>query len=378
LVRQIAKGISVAPKKIAFLVSHSSPGGVQELWANLAEGFAARGYRTDLLALYPAGDEPTDPAARLPWRYIRSSRPRGLLGLLQFLWFFIRFFRNERPDVVITAMPAANVLAPLAARLAASSAAIIITHHSPVETQSRLLNMVDAATGSLGTVRYVVSVSEAVSRSLDSKPAAYRSKRRTIHNALPPKVEATLLELAAHRRRLPTSRQAVALGRLAEQKNYPLLLRAAAHMPDVTINIIGEGPDRELLQALASELGVEARVNFLGHQPRRAALERLAGGDVFVQVSLFEGHSLALIEAAKLGLPLVVSNVPVQVEGITASDGSACGLVVSLDDHEGVARAILSLLDDAEAYEAWTLRSLQLARESSFDAMVGAYQRLLG
>jgi glycosyltransferase involved in cell wall biosynthesis len=239
-----------------------------------------------------------------------------------------------------------------------------------------MLDAADRWTGCLGNVQTVVSVSDAVASSLEHKPGPYRAKRRTIHNALPPRLEQLLATLAGRAPRRATRRLVIAMGRLAPEKNYPMLIRAAAHMPTVSIAVIGAGPDEAMLQALARALGVADRVAFLGQMPREQALARLADGDLFVQVSLFEGHSLALIEAAQLGMPLIVSDAPSQIEGITASDGTRCGIIVGSDDAPALAREILCLLDQPSAYAHWAARARQLAAGVTYDAMISAYLEL--
>lgn len=364
-------------RHLVFLVSHSSAGGAQEIWANLAEGFAARGHRVQLMALYPLRATVRTTAEGLGWRYVLPRRPRGPVGAVRLIAALARIIRRERPDVVFTAMPAANVAAALAARLAGVPTRVVTSHHSPLDTHNGLLDVADGVTGSLSSVRSVVSVSEAVAASMGAKPLRYRAKGRTIANALPPRIERLLAELAERRHpRAAHGRTVVATGRLAAQKNYPLLIRAAALMPDVLVRIVGNGPDEEALRRLAAEQGVADRVEFLGHRPREEALAVLAAGDVFVQASLFEGHSLGLIEAAKLGLPLVVSNVPVQLEGITAADGERCGLTVGVDDPAGLAAHVAALLDDPTTYALWAGRARKLGAEATYQAMMDAYEEL--
>lgn len=367
-----------SPKSLAFFVSHSSAGGVQALWADIAEGFLRRGHKVRLVALYPYRDEIDRSADTLPWTYIVPERPTRPVGQLAMFAALRRFILAEKPDRIFTAMPAANALVPVAARLAGSKAGIAISHHSPVSTYDKWLNRLDSGVGAMGAVDTVISVSGAVARSLEGKPGRYHAKSRVIHNALPPDIEALTAELAErHSRQGARGRVVVAVGRLAAQKNYPVLVRAAAHMPDVTVRIIGAGPDEAALRALAEKLGVAGRVEFLGFRPREEALAILAEGDVFAQPSLFEGHSLALVEAAKLGMPMVVSNVPVQMEAITASDGGLCGIGVEPQDDVGLAREILKLLDGAEHYRDYAERARKLAKGITFEAMLDAYEDLV-
>jgi glycosyltransferase involved in cell wall biosynthesis len=365
------------PRSIYFIVSHSSAGGAQEIWANLAEAFRQRGHHVQLFALYPLRETVRETSADLPWRYVVPKRPGGPVALARMIGRLVGILREEKPAMVLTAMPAANVAAALAARLAGGGTEVIVSQHTPAETYHPAMNRLDTWAGSLGSVRAIVSVSNSVSSSLDGKPAGYRLKRRTIPNALPPAIEELVGKLRAGRvDRGRPGRLVVATGRLARQKNYPLLIRAVALLPDVSFAIIGNGPDEAALKALATDLGVADRVRFLGHRPRAEALAILASGDVFAQVSLFEGHSLALIEAAKIGLPLVVSDVPVQIEGITRRDGQRCGIAVSTGDAEGLAQAIRSLLDDPAAHALWAARAEALGGEATFEAMVTAYEEL--
>jgi glycosyltransferase involved in cell wall biosynthesis len=131
------------------------------------------------------------------------------------------------------------------------------------------------------------------------------------------------------------------------------------------------------LKVLAHELKVEDKVEFLGWKPREEALALLANGGIFAQPSLFEGHSLALVEAAKLHLPLIVSNVPEQVEAITMADGAICGMLVDPADDRGLAEAISRTLDDPAAYRQWCAKSKALADSLRYDDMIAAYEELL-
>jgi glycosyltransferase involved in cell wall biosynthesis len=364
-------------RRAVFLVSHSTSGGAQEIWANLAEGLRARGHQVLLAALYP-GDSPAqklEPPAT--WTYAVAERPASLGAKLSMVRDLARLFDRFEADIVFTALPAANVLAPVAATLARRPVRVVTSHHSPSDTYNRALNLVDGLTGSLPSVAHIVGVSEAVRLAHQGKMAAYRRKLKTIKNALPPDIEARIADLAEARRGRRTGRQVVAIGRLAEQKNYPVLIRAAVHMPDVVVRIVGDGSEGPALKAMASELGVADRVQFLGFHPRTETLEILAGGDVFVQPSLFEGHSLALIEAAKLGMPLVVSDAPVQVEGVTAPDGSLCGAVAGVHDDRALAREILRLLDDPSQYAAAAAQASALGAAATYDAMITSYEQLM-
>ncbi len=110
---------------------------------------------------------------------------------------------------------------------------------------------------------------------------------------------------------------------------------------------------------------------------RSEALTHAAAADLFVQVSLFEGHSLALIEAARFGLPLIVSDIPVQVEGITDASGERCGIIVPLDNPAALAAAIERVLSDPALRTDLAAKAKALGLAASNRAMIDAYEALL-
>jgi glycosyltransferase involved in cell wall biosynthesis len=123
---------------------------------------------------------------------------------------------------------------------------------------------------------------------------------------------------------------AVALGRLHPNKGLDVLVRAAALIPELFVWIAGEGPERLALEQLAREMGVGARVKFLGWRTDRAALYKAA--DVCVYPSREEPFGNVVVEAWSCGVPIVT----------TASTGPVW-LTRNGDD------AIVTPVDDAQA-----------------------------
>lgn len=107
------------------------------------------------------------------------------------------------------------------------------------------------------------------------------------------------------------------VGRLHEVKNHQLLFFAASRLvprSGLRLVLVGEGGERDQLQALAESLGIRNQVSFLGN--RDDIPDLLAAFDVFVLPSLSEGMSHALLEAMAAGLPVVASRVGGNVEAI--------------------------------------------------------------
>lgn len=361
---------------ILFAVTHSSAGGLREIWSDIAEGLALRGYPVGRFALYAPDDGDGEGVDWTAWHHVVERPPRSIGATLKLFFGLFKYLRQVRPVAIVTAMPAANVAIPLAVRLAGLPTRVFVTHHSPTHTHNALLDLLDSWTGSLRNVAAVISVSDAVSDSLARKPGRYRAKRRTIHNALPQSIEELIDDRRIVRHHDPAC-HVVALGRLSYQKNYPMLLSAIARLPGITLEIVGGGEDESDLRSLADALGIADRVHFAGMMSRIQALDRAAGAEIFVQVSRYEGHSLALIEAARLGLPLIVSDIPEQVEAVTAEDGERCGITVPLGDVDELARRIATLIGDPVTRAHWSKLARKLALERSHIQMIDRYEQIL-
>src|SRR4029079_10014711 len=135
---------SVNAQSIIFLLSHSSAGGVQEMWADLAEGFPTRGFDVRFMALYPYLEAAPTRAGHPPWTYVVARRPTKIGETLGPLRSLAQPFRTEPADLVFTAMPAANVLAPLAARMAGATTRIVVSHPSPGQTYQPMFKRADS------------------------------------------------------------------------------------------------------------------------------------------------------------------------------------------------------------------------------------------
>lgn len=139
------------------------------------------------------------------------------------------------------------------------------------------------------------------------------------------------------------ARVVMTVGRLAEQKGYNYLLEAVptviSNMPDVYFAWVGDGPLESSLKERAKHLGVADRVLFLGR--RNDAFSLMAGADLFVLPSLFEGLPISMLEAMSLGLPVVGTRVCGTSELV--ADGET-GVLVSPQDSLALAQAIGDVL----------------------------------
>lgn len=168
----------------------------------------------------------------------------------------------------------------------------------------------------------------------------------------------------------PARRLVAQVGRLAEQKDWPTFLAAAAVViaarPDIDVLAVGEGALRQTLEAHAAALGLGSRVRFLGIRHDVPAI--LAGVDVLALTSLYEGLPNVVLEAMATGAVVVATDVGGTAELVR--DGET-GFLVPVRSPERTAQRILSVLDDSSlATRLASAARARVERDFTLQAMV--------
>ncbi|MBX9860229.1 MAG: glycosyltransferase [Sphingomonas sp.] len=166
-------------------------------------------------------------------------------------------------------------------------------------------------------------------------------------------------------------RHFVAIGRMKPQKNFSLLLRAFARMatPVDRLTILGEGPERPILEALASTLGVADRIAMPGHVSDLTAW--LADADVFVMSSDYEGVPAVLIEAIAANLAVVATDCSVSMRDLVG--GGAFGQLVPVGDEAALAATMAQAPRSQPDHEA----ALDHARHFTLEQGAADYLALM-
>jgi len=178
-------------------------------------------------------------------------------------------------------------------------------------------------------------------------------------------------ELAARYGLAQGDRVLVIPRRLDPKNGVDVLVGALPHLlskhPDTKTLLIGDGPERARLEALADSLGVRDRLVFCGSQPRHLMPAHLRLGEIAVLPSRKEAISLAGLEAMACGLPVAGSRVGGIPEFVS---DPATGRLVPPDDPPALAAALASLLDlPYETLRATGERARQsVAERFSWDA----------
>ena len=164
----------------------------------------------------------------------------------------------------------------------------------------------------------------------------------------------------------------LSMGRLHESKAHDVTLSALVGLPDAWLWIAGAGPEETRLKSMATALGVDGRVRFLGWRTDASALYRAA--DVCVFPSRYEPLGNVVIQAWAHGLPVVAAAS--QGPRALIEDGKD-GLLVLIDDAEALREGVRRLLADKALRDRFARRGAKRVElEFSEAAVVGQWKAL--
>jgi glycosyltransferase involved in cell wall biosynthesis len=170
----------------------------------------------------------------------------------------------------------------------------------------------------------------------------------------------------------------ITVGRLVEQKGIDILLEAWAkaveRLPEWRLAIVGDGPLRDGLQALAKDLKVENTVDWYGHVADPFPLLRAA--QFFILTSRFEGTPNALLEAMACGLSAIVSDASPGPCELVGSDENA-GLIVPVGGITATADALVRLGRGTQMRRRLADVARERAREYEADQALGLWLQIL-
>ena len=344
-------------------------GGAERVLVGLAAGLVARGARVTVAWSVGGSLALEAERAGVDVRVLGTSLVKRRLDTA-FACALTRLIVNEPPDLVHTHMYASTVAATLA--LQQSRIPLVVHEHS----EAGWRDAEERCSSGEGYRRSaaVIAVSTAIRRRLVDVEGVPSAKVHVVHNALPRLPG----RAAAGGLPRPDGPLVGVVARLQREKGVAVFLRAAARLgqsvPDAGYVVVGDGPQRGMLERLAADLGVA--VTFLGFRPDGPAL--VGGLDLLVIPSLTEGTPLVLLEGAAAGVPLVataVGGIPEQVR-----DGIE-GVLVPPGDDRALADACRRILTDrafgARLAAAAAERLGQADPEAAVNALADLYAHVL-
>ncbi|MEA3249109.1 MAG: glycosyltransferase [Patescibacteria group bacterium] len=312
-------------------------------------------------------------------RIVKCNVSRGVLALTKAI-------QEESPDVIYSTQIHYSIATMLAWLLAGRKGKVVVSEHGC------LMKEVEFRKGKRGVklrvsillarllYRFAAKVHMISHRALENDALLLHLPEDKIAVLYDPTIDERVYRMAQEDcdhpwvkdRRFPVI---VSVGRLSLQKGYRYLVRALAEVNaklECCLIILGEGFERQMLQDLAKELGIESKIDFIGFRENPYPFMQVA--DLFVMSSLWEGFGIAHAEAMACGAPVVFTdcdNGPSEI----VEDGVS-GLLVPIQDVDALADAIFELLSDDAKRSRFSEAAKLRAREFSIEAQAPGYDDL--
>jgi glycosyltransferase involved in cell wall biosynthesis len=385
--------MSHATQKVAVFLSSYRAGGGEKQLIDIANALAAQGHKVDLLVLKPVGPYKSllSPALGV----VSLDGRRMILSLPP----LAAYMRRERPRVLLATDEYTSLLALMARALVRGRTRIVLRMgnmfselFARYEGKSKLMPFLIRRLYKKADA--MIANSQGVARSVMAVCGIPAERMHVIFN---PKDIAKITALAAEPAPHPwlavehIKPAVVWFGRLREQKNLPLLLRAFAALQskvESRLLIVGSGREEGRLHALATQLGIQERVHFEEYKENPYAW--VAKADVFVLSSLWEGLPNALIEALVCGVACVATDCDSGPREILAPDTdpfkriksgvewARFGALVPVEGTAELTEALETLLTYGPKRAQYAKAALERAHDFDSAGIIDRYAQVLG
>lgn len=359
------------------IVIHSlGGGGAERVTVDLSAWWVARGYKVTVVTqAHASGD-----AYPLPEGVSRvvlgtagasNNQVRAVAANLQRIWKLRRVMRRTQPTLVLGMMTTSSVLAIAAAK--GLSCPVIATEHTHPPSQTISSFWLRMRRWGYPQAARVVALTSGTAQWISQHLPG--SRVVVIPNAVrwPLAVAEPIVEPPQRNGR----KRLLAVGRLHPHKGFDLLLDAfaaiAGWLPDWDLVILGEGPERDALQAQIGRTGLSGRVSMPGRVGNVA--DWYARSDLYVLSSRVEGLSNTLLEAMASGLPAVAFDCETGPREIIRHDIDGV-LVSPAEDVDALAAHLSDLMSRPARRESLARRATDVRDRFSVARVMALWRHL--
>lgn len=354
---------------ITFFLGGLSGGGTERVVCNLANYLAKHNHKIEIVTM--SDDTPSyylaDEVRRVILLYSSERK-----STIQNLWLRYKrlkeYMRQSKTELYIVMLPVTIIM--LLAMKKFTDAPIVVSERGD---PSRLSNVKQ-----LLLKRLINRAKGCVFQTEDAKQwyAPYIGEIKTA--IIPNAINEAFLSSEVESLNKKKVNKIVSVGRLTDQKNYGLLLKAFSKIhiqyPQYKLVIYGEGPRRnELLQQI-NEAGLGDYVDLPGYvEDIKSSIE---DSKLFVMSSLYEGIPNSLIEAMAIGLPCISTDCPVGGPR-SVIDDRINGLLVNNNNEEELISAISTLLSDEGLREQIGKKAVDIKKKLAPERVYGLWESFL-
>ena len=364
-------------KRVCFVLPSLAGGGAERVAVQVLSALDASRWNRSMYLFEREGPYLADLPASVTLASATSESRVGRVLELR------RFIRDTRPNLVVSFLSYFTVLA--AAKTAGVGARVVFVlgtpmsaflkdgdYHWKTASHRLLFSLVTRAGYKLADA--IATTSQGVSEDLRRNFGVHGDAIKVVHNPIDfaalTNASAEPLEAAdAHAWKHPAI---VSAGRLAEAKNYPLLIEAMAllrtRLPAARLFILGQGEQEPRLRQQIASLGLSDVVRLCGFQQN--PWKYIARADVFALTSRYEGFGNVLAEAMACGVPVVVTSSPGPLEIVR---DNVDGVIVPDHTAAAVAAALEAVLTDERRRASMAAAAKEASQRFALGAIAGQY-----
>jgi glycosyltransferase involved in cell wall biosynthesis len=358
-------------QRISIFIPSMRDGGAEHSMLKLARGFVRQGCKVDLVLAQAEGPYLKEIPQSINVVDLKAKRVLSSLPAL------IRYFRRERPEILLSVMDYANIVALWAYKLTGIPKKVIVNDQNTISVTAKNSKQFRQRIIPFFVKFFypwadeIIGNSQGVADDLSVVTGIPVEKIRILYNpVITTDMQQKVKEMPQHNwfknRKEPVF---VSVGRLTQQKDFPTLIQAFSRVrkeSKAKLLILGEGPDRPKLEELVKQLGLEEDVDLAGFVKNPYAY--MSQASAYILSSRWEGLPTVLIEALYCGRPVIATDCPSGPREIL-KDGQY-GQLIPVQDVSAMAAAMNKVIDGKAvnpAEESWQRFSLETVLEQYTD-----------
>jgi glycosyltransferase involved in cell wall biosynthesis len=333
--------------KVLQIINCIEGGGAENLVIQLHQIYLQMGIDSHVIGLQYS-------SKKIPNTYSLGFQNLYKLSVFTHLYNFLNTAQWQDVDVIHVHLFPSQVYAALTYKLLGLSSVLITTEHSTANSRRGTVwgKWIDHFTYSF--YQKIACVSQGARDNIVRWQPQLELKSLVVYNGILLKQDAFT---QSKNSQCPVL---ISVGRLAPPKNHENTLKALSQLDDVAFEywIVGSGALEKDLKELTLTLKLDHKVKFLGF--REDVFELLQQADVYLQVSLWEGLPLSVVEAMSTGLPAVVSQIPVMLE--LFPQGSEAAFLANPKSSDEIAMYLRQLLSSLPLRSKMGFNAKELAQ----------------
>lgn len=382
------KGVELCVKqKIYITALHLSHGGIERAIVSLANAFGRRDYPVEILCSYHFNKVPYTLDEKVQLRYLSEDVPnkkafllakkqkkiftlikegiKALLILKRKRSHMIKVLRQINNGVIIATR---HEHAMLLSKYGQKNVNKIVQLHEHFDITKKIEKDFQKRYRHINTL--VTLTKEKQEEIAAILPENSNIHCITIPNFLPEIVEVQPIE---------KSNQCIAIGRLSAEKGFERLLsiweKVSEKHPDISLLLVGDGEEKEILEQQAEELYIREKVVFTGFLPYEELMIEIAKSKLLLVTSYYESFSLTILEAMQMGCIPIAFDVPVGPRYLITNNED--GYLIKDNDIEKYIQVVTNVLQDEEKYKLMVTSAKAKAEQFSEQKVMQKWQLLL-